>query len=338
MNNKQDLIYQWADYCQDLGLTDIQILGLAYFNSAIPTVLSFVNQNEKIINPLSTIVKDIGKISYEESNALYLYREFYFNAKSRDSSILPIEFESLPAVFFDGPNNYLNYVEVNNGMLMNSRLTILLIQELGKILSDYNISIEKAFEIGHFHSNFFLRFSSGGLNYALSIIKCNILPHYIASAVEAIPFPNGLALNKDLWLFSKILNPVLNEAIHDAELKEWIWYYHNALFYENKPGSIIIKDEWRISDPNFEGNMLRAIMDTLPDYYIVNPNTGLQQRNIGSKFEKWEEFYPLLNSKMVQKYNIQSPTYKFINQGELCNYLCFKFIAAIETIFEHRDF
>lgn len=336
--SNNDLINQWAGYCQELGLSKDQILGLAYFNSAIPTVLSVVNQNEEILSPLSKVVKDLRKISSAEANALYLYREFYFNAKAKDINILPIELESLPQDFFEGNNKYLKHVGTNDGMLMNSRLTVLLIQELGKILNDYNVDLKKAFELGHFHSNFFLHTVNGGLNYANSVIMSNILPQYIASAVEIIPFPNSLATHKDLWLFSKILHPVLNDALNDGELREWIWYYHNSIFYEDKTGSTKIKEKWSLVNPNFEFNMIEEVMDTLPGYYALNKKIGKQKRGLGPKFEKWEEFFPLLNSKMKNEYEIPSPTTAFINQGELCNYLAFKFIAAIQTIFEHREF
>ena len=335
--SENDLINQWTRYCENLGLTQGQILGLAYFNSVIPTVLSVVNQNEEILNPLSKVVKDLRKISSSEANALYLYREFYFNANARDNSILPIEFENLPQDFFECNNKYLKHIETNDGMVMNSRLTVLLIQELGKILNDYNIDVRKAFELGHFHSNFFLQTINGGLNYASSVIMSNILPQYIASAVEIIPFPNSLATNKDLWLFSKILFPVLNDSVDDREFREWIWYYHNAIFYENKTGSTKIKEEWNLTDPNFEINMIKRVMDTLHGYYKSNQKIGSQKIDVGPIFKKWEEFFPLLNSKMRECYNIESPMTTFINHGELCNYLAFKFIATIQTIFEHGE-
>jgi len=335
--SENDLINQWTSYCENLGLTQGQILGLAYFNSVIPTVLSVVNQNYEILNPLSKVVKDLRKISSSEANALYLYREFYFNANARDNSILPIELENLPQDFFECNNKYLEHIETNDGMVMNSRLTVLLIQELGKILNDYNIDVRKAFELGHFHSNFFLQTINGSLNYASSVIMSNILPQYIASALEIIPFPNSLATNKGLWLFSKILSPVLNDSVDDREFREWIWYYHNAIFYENKTGSTKIKEEWNLTDPNFEINIVKRVMDTLQGYYKSNQKIGTQKTGIGPIFENWEEFFPLLNSKMRECYNIESPMTTFINQGELCNYLAFKFIATIQTIFEHGE-
>jgi len=333
--SNDDLMTQWQTYCQSLGLTDGQILGLAYFNAAIPTVLALVNQNDDILKPLSKVVQDIGKESSEEANVLYLYREFYFNASARDKNISPIEVENMPSDFFEG-NKYLKHAAANSGMIMNSRLTVLLIQELGNILNDYKIDLKKAFELGHFHSNFLLKTSM--LKYVQSIIISNILPQYIASAIKIIPSPNGITLEKDVWLFSKILHEVLNDSVSDREFSEWVWYYHNAIFYENKPGSTAIKSEWNLTDPNFEINMIKRVMDTLHGYYKSNQIIGTQKIGVGPIFKKWEEFFPLLNSKMRECYNIESPMTTFINQGEACNYLAFKFIATIQTIFEHQKF
>jgi hypothetical protein len=332
-----ELIEQWAGYCINLGLTESQSLGLAYFNAALPTVLSVVNQNRGIIAPLSKVVKELGNSSSSEANALYLYREIYFNAKARNAEITPIELEGLPDGFFDTNDKFVNLFDAEGGMLVNSRMTVLMIDGLGKILTDYNINLEKAFELGHVHSNFFLQTNSGS-NYAQAVIMSNTLPQYIASAIEIIPNPNSLALHKDLWMFSKILYAVLTNAIDDGEFSEWIWYYHNAIFYENKVGSTNIKSGWSLFDSNFEVKMLKEVVDTLPGYYKAHKNIGMQPRSIGVKFEKWEEFFPLLNAKMMNEYNIQSPTTEFINTGELYNYLAFKFIAAIQTILEHGDF
>jgi hypothetical protein len=331
--SNNDLITQWQTYCQSLGLTDGQILGLAYFNAAIPTVLALVNQNDDILKPLSKVVQDIGKASSEEANVLYLYREFYFNASARDKNISPIEVENMPSDFFEG-NKYLKHAAANSGMLKNSRLTVLLIQELGNILNDYKIDLKKAFELGHFHSNFLLKTSM--LKYAHSIIISNVLPQYIASAIKIIPSPYGLTLQKEVWLFSKILHEVLNDSVSDREFSEWVWYYHNAIFYENKPGSTAIKSEWNLNDSNFESKMIHKIMDTLPSYYQKNQKIGNQRKSIGIKFDKWEDFFPLLNQKMKNEFELESPVTTFLNQGELCNYLAFKFIAVIKTIFEHQ--
>ena len=79
-------------------------------------------------------------------------------------------------------------------------------------------------------------------------------------------------------------------------------------------------------------------MDSLPSYYEENQKIGSQKRNIGPEFENWEEFFHVLNSKMENEYELQSPVIEFINQGEVCNYFSFKFIATIQTIFEHRAF
>jgi hypothetical protein len=335
--SNDDFIKQWQNYCLTLGLTEGQILGLAYFNSALPTVLSGVNQNEGILSPLTKVVKEIGKSSSLGANPLYLYREFYFNARARNNEISHVKMDDLPADFFNDNNKYLKHCEVNSGMLMNSRLTVLLIQEVGKILMDYKINLSTSFELGHYHSNFFLRGANFSHNYTQAILMSNSLPQYIATAIEILPNPNCLALNEDLWLFSKILHPVLQDYTDDEELKAWLWFFHNAIFYENKPGSVKIKNEWNLSDPNFEINMISKIMDVLPMYYQVNPKIGNQKIGEGPYIGNWEEFFPLLNLRMRDEFELESPTTTFTNQGEMCNYMTIKYIAVIKTIFEHSE-
>ena len=60
----------------------------------------------------------------------------------------------------------------------------------------------------------------------------------------------------DLWIFSKIFHQTISiELEGDQSFTEWLWYIHNAIFYENEPGSTKIKSEWSIDDPNFEINI-----------------------------------------------------------------------------------
>jgi hypothetical protein len=47
-----ELIENWLSYARQLGLTEIEILGMAYFNSAIPTILFHIEQDNSIIKPL----------------------------------------------------------------------------------------------------------------------------------------------------------------------------------------------------------------------------------------------------------------------------------------------
>ena len=337
-DSKIELINKWQSYCQEIGLTEGQILGLAYFNAAIPTVLAFVNKDKNFINPLYGIVNDIGKESSKEAYIFELYRVFYFNAKSRNEEILPIISENVNYSFYEKDNIYLDHFESNSGMLMNSRLSVLLIQELGDILSENKINLNNAFELGHYHSNYFLKSHTNGFNFASALIISNILPQYIAAAIDIFPLKNEAILNDDFWLFSKIFATVLKDSSENEEFKEWLWFYHNAIFYENKIGSIKIKSEWSLDDPEFEIKMLRYIMDNLPNYYNSKQNIGIQRNDQGTKFKNWKDFYILLNNRMNEDFDLESPNEIFINKGELCNYLAYKFIAVVKTVFEHREF
>ena len=82
--------------------------------------------------------------------------------------------------------------------------------------------------------------------------------------------------------------------------------------------------------------MLEAIMDVLPPFYRENNKIGSQQINSGKSFSKWEEFFPILNEYLKTNYGVQSPNDNFINRGEACNYLAYKFIASSQIILENN--
>lgn len=332
-----ELLNCWLSLSQENGLSEEQLLGLAYFNSAIPTVLANACKDESIIIPLGEVIKDIGKSSSEGANVLYLYREMYFNAVTRDSEINPLDLEGIENDFFyPNINPYQIYADEEFGFFLKSRLTLMLIQRIGKILEDYNINIQEAFELGHYHMNFLLQTSSE-LNVSKAVIMSNILPHYVARIVEIIPNPDSISLHSDLWIFSKIFFQTISDEFSDDKLfSEWLWYFHNGIFFKSEVGSTEVKSEWSLDDPRFEIKMLEAIMATLPSFFKINDKVGNQAINTGKGFEKWEEFFPLLNDKLREEYEVESPCKNFINMGETCNYLAYKFIASVQTILENR--
>ena len=78
--------------------------------------------------------------------------------------------------------------------------------------------------------------------------------------------------------------------------------------------------------------MLKSIMEFLPSFYRGNNSTGNQQINSGKSYSKWEEFFPILNEHLITNYGVQSPNDTYINKGEACNYLAYKFIASCQII------
>ena len=341
-NNKSlinyDLIENWLKYARQLGLTEIEILGMAYFNSAIPTTLFHIKQNNAIIKPLENVVTNFLKSSSQRANILYLYREFYFNAIIKDKNVQHINFDEIPEHFFSKENNrYLNYQDKGDTFFKNSRLTLDFINNIGTILSDYKIDISEAFDLGHIHTNYLNSINPSASNHA--VILSNVLPHYLASLVECLPKPNSISLRNDLWLFSKLLQNELGNSSYDIELQEWIWYFHNYLFYENEPGSVAIKKEWELEDENFENKMLIQTNKNLFSYYSTNNKTGNQVINREFDYIKTsEEYLNFINQKMIEDYSHGIQIIEFKNIGEKTNYLCRVFLKTIEVTFEKCKF
>ena len=73
-------------------------------------------------------------------------------------------------------------------------------------------------------------------------------------------------------------------------------------------------------------------MDVLPPFYRENNKIGNQQINSGKSFSKWEDFFLILNEHLKTNYGVQSPVDTFVNKGETCNYLAYKFIASSQII------
>ena len=100
-----DLSGKWLNFARENGLSEGQILGLAYFNSAIPTVLSNVNQDENIVAPLQDIISDVGNTGSEGANVLYLYKELFYAASTNDNGLKPLILKGTPANFFSQDDN-----------------------------------------------------------------------------------------------------------------------------------------------------------------------------------------------------------------------------------------
>jgi hypothetical protein len=333
-----ELIENWLSYARQLGLTEIEILGMAYFNSAIPTILFHIEQDNSIIKPLEKVVTNFLKSSSQRANILYIYREFYFNALVKDNNVVHIIFDEIPEYFFSEENNkYLDYKDKEETFFKNSGLSLDFINNIGKILTDYKIDVAEAFDLGHIHTNYLYSINPVATNYA--IIMSNVLPDYLASLVECLPKPDSLALRNDLWLFSKLLQNELGNSSYDIELQQWMWYFHNNLFYEKEPGSVVIKKEWDLEDENFENKMLIQINKNIFLYYVTNNKTGNQKINRDIDYIKTSaEYLNFINERMIDSYSYGIQIKDFRNIGEKTNYMCRVFLKTIEVSFEKLKF
>ncbi|MDG4945732.1 hypothetical protein NMK71_04840 [Weeksellaceae bacterium KMM 9713] len=331
-STNNDLLDQWLLSVKEVGLNDNQVLGLAYLNSAIPTVRFFTYQNQDIILPLQNIISKVGDIGNEGSNIYHLFREIYFAALTKDKDLESID-EGLPDTFFSQDKNpYFKNLNSEFGFFKRSLVSINLINRLGQILEISGVGVLEAFQLGHSHTNYLLRSSSGD-NAALALSMATILPQYLAGIIDMIPNTSSLYRRKDFWIFSKIFYDVIvSEFEDDLVFAEWLWYFHNYIFYVNETGSTKIKPEWSLEYPKFEIEMLKAIVELLPGYYSLNSNIGNQKINSGKKFTRWEEFFLILNEHLKTNYELKSPITAFSNMGEFNNYLAYKFFATCQVM------
>jgi hypothetical protein len=332
------LIESWTKYANQLGLSEVEILGMAYFNSAIPTAVFIAKKNVDIISPLQKVVSNYMQSSNHGANVLYLYREFYFNSKTKNRDLVPVKLQGLPTDFFsDGNNRYLKYYGSNDNLFHKSGITLDFIENLGRILLDYDVTIPEAFNLGHTHSNYLLSIDFPAASEA--IILSNVLPIYLATLVESIPRPDNLALNHDLWLFSKILIEELRNSDYDPEFQEWVWYFHNSLFYEKKPGTTEVKQNWKLENPDFELEMMIEVNKSIFLFYKSNRRIGNQIINkSGDTVKDFQEYFNYVNNKMISNYSIEINRNEFRNIGEKTNYLCQVFMKTIEISFEKFSF
>ena len=135
--SNSDLLNLWLNFARENGFSEGQILGLAYFNSAIPTVLANVNQDQTIVAPLQNVISDLGNTSSEGANVLYLFKELYYAASTNDNEIKPLTLEGVSDDFFSqDDNSYFKYSSPEFGFFKKSRVSVMLIQRMGKILED----------------------------------------------------------------------------------------------------------------------------------------------------------------------------------------------------------
>ena len=333
-----EFIDNWTTYAKQIGLSEIEILGMAYFNTAIPTLNFFIKNDSSVISPLKKVVSNYLHSSSEGANIIYIYREFFLNASIKSDEIENINFDGLPEDFFSDSNNrYLKYANQEETLFKKSGLTLDLIGSVGKILFDYNVTISQAFNLGHQHTNYL--FGIHPIATSEALLLSNVLPEYLATLVNTIPNTEILALRSDIWLFTKLLQKELADSEYDQEFQAWIWYYHNSLFYENKPGSATIKKAWDLENTDFEDQMLIQINQSIFTYYKLNQKTGNQTINrTFDLVKKPEDYFSFINEKMLETYLIEIDRKNFRNIGEKTNYLCRVFLKAIEVSFEKFKF
>ena len=346
----------WILNVEQAGLTDIEKKGLAYFTACIPTVLAHVNQSPKILDALSPLLTEEHESNLHikgvksEFKAYLIYREFFYNACSWDINksatdmtppTLPTKYQEIldkkGMTYIDMDNNHYEKFGVwsSDTQYYKQLMCMLLLRRIGTVLNNSECSIEECFDLGHVHSNYWIN-SHEGETFCKSIISSNILPTYIATIIESLPFPNNFRSNPEIWILSKEISWRLQECqIYNFTEKnsEWIWLLHNYIFYTNDPNKATPKLKYK----NMEGfnEMLSDVFLNIHNFNNSCPIDAydLSFNNKYKSREDWPSFIDGINDKTNRFYG-PSDLEKHNCQGEFYSYASFRFVIAASMYFD----
>lgn len=331
-------VKQFQDNLINVGMTSQnQILGFFYHTAVMPTLLSFINQDESIIKPLLPLIKNY-KPKIEEVEGLIddslffsaqIFKEYYLNSSIESNDILYPDIEIVQGLIeSEKENKYEEFSSIENPHNTNLRI-LKLLESIGEIISsygDFNSFPLGLISIGYDHSNFWKN-TPDGLCYIKSVTYSNVFPTYLADVMNTLPSPDANNSNPDLWILSKeIFNRMHDEKYGlDLETKKWIWSIHNYIFYVNDQKKIELLTKYQ----NFEGTN-----EILSDIF---KNIGGLSKNLKSKefifvhsytsWDEWDLFINDVNCKVKDDFGIVIKNYG--SKGESYWYISYRFINAV---------
>jgi hypothetical protein len=330
-----NLVDSWLKFCDECFLVTSQKLGCAYHSSFIATTNVLSTNNWDDFEPFGDVIPKIGTSSLE--GCLPIYLEYQWLACNWNDKIVPVEFEEISDYYNQDNNPYTEYFQSEFGFFLECRTAFLLVSRIGQILEHLNVDIPVAFQIGHSHA-LALFYGEFSLDSTKVIKEANHFPVYLESIINYIPDKLFFSEYKDFWILSKIFYKVISfEFKEDSIFCNWLWNLHFVIFYEIKTGSKELGSEWSLKDPDFESNMLKKIMSTTKMFFNFNSNIGSLKLYENINITKWEEFFPILNERVYTNYQVKSPNNYFVNIGEFCNYLSYKFIESVHIILSNKQ-
>jgi len=327
---------------KSLGLaSQAETIGFWYFTSIIPSVLSFINQDDSIIEPLLPFFTDEAKantnIQLEENSkevAILIFREFYFCSSSTSEKIEEPSLDFVKIRFESETNNYLEIPQSFKEYFKNLRF-VKLIGSIGNILvKNEIIKFREVLSLAFTHHNFW-KYSPDGLSFSNSVILSNILPTYMADVINSIPNPTHFNSNPDLWPLSKEISNRIHDENYslDENTKKWIWLVHNFVFYVNERNSTKRKEKYVTES---------GLPEMLSDIFL---NIGGLSSNLNSdrfeylhrypKKEHWKDFLIEVDKAVHKDYG-KAIFDKFNSRGLLHSFYSFRFINAVMLYLEEK--
>jgi hypothetical protein len=345
-----DELSKYQKNFNQLELSSTYSLGFYYFTACIPTVLSLINKDVSIVEPLIDSIEgiEIGNLSEEDS--LYIatrsYLEFFKNAKSISNKVPPPilmnqnwELEDfcsdLEKYSGKGFNGYLSIPNSGQEYFKLVRFTDLIFI-IGYLLERFEMNEMQSMKLGYMHSNYWL-ISPNGLSYSSSVIYSNILPTHFANVINSFPFPESFYSQPENWLFSKELDCRIKDPKYklDESTMRWIWGFHNYIFYVNDPQVIELKNQYK--EKEGFNLMLSDIFKNIDSYNKIVPLKSKKLKFVNSfkSDDNWNNFLNLVNTNTKEDFG-QSHIDSFYGKGDLCSFYSFRYIHAVKLFLKQK--
>lgn len=330
---------QFQENLRKVGFTSRnQILGFLYHTAAMPTLLSFINEDESIIKPLLPLIKNykpkIEEVEWLDFDSLFfsakIFKEYYLNSSIKSDDILYPKTEIVQGLIeSETENKYEEFDSIENPYNTNLRM-LRLLESLGDIISsygDFSSNPLSVISIGYEHSNFWKN-TPDGLCYTKSVTLSNVFPTYLADVMNTFPSPDANNSNPNLWLLSKeIFNRMHDEKYGlDLETKKWIWSIHNYIFYVNDPDRIELITKYQQDEGLNE--MLSDIFKNIGGLSGNLKSSEFIYVHRYSNVDKWDVFINDVNRKVKDDFGISIKNI-YSSRGEGYWYLSYRFINAV---------
>lgn len=335
----------------NLGIDDDLKIGLNYYAGCLGAVSSWMNNDNKITNSLAfekDLPESIKNIESDDNSlASRILIELFCCAYSIDDTIqAPSNDENDFFQFIDESeyndvdiNSYLSFPSSDKELHKFQRCSKLF-NVIGYELSSHEISTdEEAFQLGIYHFEYWFNrsFDTNFKSFYISVLQCNILPTVFADVINSIPQPGLMQSQSDLWTFSKELDHRIKNANYDLDLEtmQWIWVFHNYIFYEQGQGPNILRDKYK-NEKGFElmlSDIFKSIDDFGKNFRLTSKRYKFKNDFNNDHF--WQKYCAETNKKVNEDFGISNETLDFNNLGELYSFYSYRFINAM-MLFLHK--
>lgn len=332
------LFSKFTENLKSVGLSkDEHSLGLIYHTSSVASVLAFINNDQKILEPLNSFIDIDLPVSEWRSKKISdkIFLQYYFNASTTNNDLEHPKSESLNKLLSSSQNEFELISKIESESNKNKRI-LKLFESTGRILIKHGIeAFDDVINLAYNHFNYW-KYSPDGATLTSSIIMSNVLPTYLADVINTFPFPDKFQSNPKIWLFSKELDNRIKDEKYSFDLPtmQWIWNLHNSIFYVKDPNKIELQAKY--SSPKGFTEMLSDLFYNIN--YVV-PKLRSKEWEFHSKYktkDDWAEFIKEVNNYLESDYG-ESWRKDYVAIGEFYSFHSYRFINAIKLFIKRKE-